>query len=365
MPLPVLPPGGISGLPFGAWARLLADNRFAVSPRYWLRAGVLTALSVWNSAAALVERAFVEGRARRLEVPPPVFVLGVWRSGTTHLHNLLSLDRRFAYPNLFEVLNPHTFLWTEGLLARLGGWFVPKKRRQDNVQLGLGLPAEDEMALCGLGLASFILSWVFPRRTAHYDRYLCLSELSAEERARWQAAFLLFVKKLTYRYSRPLLIKSPAHTGRIAALLELFPEARFVHIHRDPYTVFQSTRAASLKIMDDWALQAGGWPDLEARIVQQNREIYERFFAERKLIPAGRYCDVSYEALTADPARALEGVYGTLGLAGFEAARPAVQEYAAALAEYEPNTFEPLSSEQRRRIAEAWRPYFAEWGYAA
>jgi len=43
-------------------------------------------------------------------VEPPVFILGVWRSGTTHLHNLLTRDTRFGYANLYQALNPHTFL---------------------------------------------------------------------------------------------------------------------------------------------------------------------------------------------------------------------------------------------------------------
>ena len=59
---------------------------------------------------------------------------------------------------------------------------------------------------------------------------------------RWKAAFVRFLKKLTLEHDRPMLLKSPPHTGRIKLLLELFPDARFVHIRRNPYTVFQSTR---------------------------------------------------------------------------------------------------------------------------
>lgn len=38
----------------------------------------------------------------------------------------------------------------------------------------------------------------------------------------------------------PLLIKSPVHTARVRLVLGLFPRARFLYIHRDPYEVFQS-----------------------------------------------------------------------------------------------------------------------------
>ena len=50
------------------------------------------------------------------------------------------------------------------------------------------------------------------------------------------------MRKLTFKYGRPLVLKSPPHTARIRLLLEMFPEARFVHIHRHPYQVFRSCR---------------------------------------------------------------------------------------------------------------------------
>jgi len=58
----------------------------------------------------------------------------------------------------------------------------------------------------------------------------------------WKEALLQFVRKLTWKYQRPMILKSPGHTCRIRFLLELFPTARFVHIHRNPYTVFLSTK---------------------------------------------------------------------------------------------------------------------------
>ena len=61
------------------------------------------------------------------------------------------------------------------------------------------------------------------------------------KRRRWCDAFLYFVRKLSLRAGgRRLVLKSPAHTARVALLLELFPDAQFVYIHRDPLTVYQS-----------------------------------------------------------------------------------------------------------------------------
>ena len=71
-----------------------------------------------------------------------------------------------------------------------------------------------------------------------------------------------FLAKLSTDYNRPLVLKSPPHTGRIRLLLELFPDARFVHIRRDPYTVFRSTRHMYATTMRFWQLQVPRVPRL-------------------------------------------------------------------------------------------------------
>jgi hypothetical protein len=268
---------------------------------YWARAAVLTACSLVNSVAGRAERA-VFGRAlARTAAPPPVFVLGHWRSGTTHLHNLLGVDRQFAFPNFYQVLCPHAFLTTEALAARLVSLLLPERRLMDNVREDIHMPHEDEFALCALAPYSPYLSMVFPRREADYDRYLTFRGVSREVVEAWKATFLGFVKKLTWKYGRPLVLKSPAHTGRIPLLLELFPDARFVHIHRNPYAVFQSTRHLHEKASPAFSLQRPQWGDLDERIIRRYRVMYDAFFADRLLIPAGHYHEVGFEDLEKDP----------------------------------------------------------------
>ncbi len=86
------------------------------------------------------------------------------------------------------------------------------------------------------------MEWSFPRGRERYDRYLTFRGVPEADVARWKEALVLFLKKLTYKYDRPMLLKSPPHTARVRLLLELFPDARFLHIRRNPYTVFLSTR---------------------------------------------------------------------------------------------------------------------------
>ncbi|HVH93399.1 MAG TPA: sulfotransferase, partial [Nocardioidaceae bacterium] len=122
-------------------------------------------------------------------IKPPVFILGHWRTGTTHLHNLLALDAQLAYPNFYQVLNPHTFLSTERYSQAL--FISPSTRMMDNVAVNARVPFEDEFATCGT-LHSPFLTWVFPKDRGEYDKYLTFREVSEREVAEWTAALTLF-----------------------------------------------------------------------------------------------------------------------------------------------------------------------------
>ena len=111
----------------------------------------------------------------------------------------------------------------------------------DNMAAGFSRPQEDEFALCMLGLPSPYLT--SPFRTAR--RSTSSTSIWKDcRRGRWlrgSGSFLQFLKALTFKHGKRLILKSPTHSCRIKVLLELFPDARFVHIMRDPYVVFPST----------------------------------------------------------------------------------------------------------------------------
>ena len=95
--------GVFGGITLGRWLRMLWDNGFAVDPPYWGRAAAITVSSITNSVFAAWEDLRYRQRIKATKIEPPLFILGIWRSGTTHLHNLLAQDGRFAYPNTYQV----------------------------------------------------------------------------------------------------------------------------------------------------------------------------------------------------------------------------------------------------------------------
>ncbi len=302
-------------------------------------------------------------RVARVEVPPPLFILGHPRSGTTHLHNLLSIDERFAHPNLFQVNYPHTFLCAEGWAAALVNLFLPKQRFMDNIRQDAAIPYEEEWALCVLTAQSPYVGWSFPHRIDHYEKYLTFRELPAAEATRWKAALLTFVKKVTYKYQRPLILKSPPHTCRVKLLLELFPGARFVHIHRNPYAVFQSTQHLWSMARPYCQLQSAANDNVQERILKQYRLMHDAWFEERALIPEGNLHELRYEDLEQDPIGEVRKIYQALSLPDMSVVEAPLKAYVASLADYQKNRHTELAPEIKQRVAREWSPAFEAWGY--
>ena len=133
-------PGMLGGITFGDWFRLLCDNRFDISPRRLMRAAAITAQSAQNSVTRRLEEWRYSAKVRETEVLPPLFVLGHWRSGTTHLHNLLAVDNRFAFPNNYDALFPHAMLLTEGVQSPFMQRFLSPRRPMDNIEWTMRFP---------------------------------------------------------------------------------------------------------------------------------------------------------------------------------------------------------------------------------
>lgn len=353
----------LAGITAGDWFRLLRENDYAVSPAYWHRAAFVTLASAMNSHFRRKEDREYHDAIERTTIQPPLFILGHWRSGTTHLHNLLAHDPRFAFANTYQVTNPHTFLTTEETNTRRFAWMVPKTRPMDAMELNFQVPQEDELALCLMSLRSLYLGISFPRAEDAYARYLTFEGVPQQEIDEWKAAFVWFMKKLTLKYDRPLVIKSPPHTARIRLLLELFPDARFVHIHRHPYQVFQSCRHYYDTATWFSYLQRPDLEKIDDRIIARYTSVHDAYLAQRHLIPAGRLHEISFDELEQSPVQTIGTLYQKLDLPDFQTFQPTLKAYVDTLATYRKNRFHDLDPAMRQRLATEWHRSFTEWGY--
>jgi hypothetical protein len=354
----------LAGSTFGDWWRLLRENRFAVDPVYWHRAAFITVMSLLNSVNARKERRLYDAAVSKTEITkPPLFILGHWRSGTTHFHNLLALDtEQFAYANTYQVGSPYTFLSTEEVNAERFAGLLPETRPVDNVALSMWTPQEDEFALLLISFRSPYIGHVFPRRREYYDRYLTFRNVSKAEIEEWNKGLLWFMKKLTWKYERSLLLKSPPHTARIRLLLQLFPNARFVHLHRDPYRVFRSTQHLNAVNSQHQYLQSEDPPDVDY-VLQRYNMMYDAYFEDRTLVPEAQFLDIRFEDVEQDPVGQVRSVYEKFNLSGFESLQPKLERYLESISGYKKNKYPELPAPLRHRIGQAWQRSFEEWNY--
>mgnify|MGYP001072974454 CR=1 FL=1 len=86
--------------------------------------------------------------------------------------------------------------------------------------------------------------------------------------------------------------------------------------------------------------------------------MYEAFFEERDLIPAGRYCEVGFEELERDPLCETAKIYDQLSLPDFAVVRSDTEQYIHSLAGYQKNVYSDLPVEVESEISEAWSRCF-------
>jgi len=352
------------GMPLGVWLPLVAEHGGRVSPS---RLGLLTTISLasaFNSLAEPLSEARFRRRLRqRPTPPPPLFIVGHWRSGTTLLHELLMLDPRFCCPSTYQCFAPGHFLLTEDVLTRMLGWIIPRQRPMDNVAAGWDRPQEDEFALANMGAPSPYRRMAFPATSPDVPVALDVTKLSPEELDRWQRALRRFLARLAVRDARRPVLKSPPHTARIGVLAGMFPQAKFLHVVRDPFVVFPSTIRLWRSLDDVQGLQVDRGESLERYVFACFDEMYAAFERDRAGLATDRLHEVRYEDLVADPVGVLEEAYARLGLDAFSAVRPAIETQARSMKRYRTNTYrhDPrIVGEVSRR----WRTFIDRYGYA-
>jgi hypothetical protein len=346
-----------------AWLRLLWRGRCAVHWRYLYIVAAVTCVSTWHSLLRLVQDLVYGRRVRRTALQqPPIFILGHWRTGTTLLHELIVQDERFAFPTTYECMDPNHFLLTENFFTRWLHWLMPTRRPMDNMAAGFHRPQEDEFALCMLGEPSPYLTVAFPNRGPQYEEYLDLEGLPPHALDRWKRTLYRFLQQITFRNPKRLVLKSPPHTARLKVLSQLFPDAVFIHIVRDPYVVFPSTVNLWKSLYRAHGLQTPNFAGLEEYVYTTFLRMYDRLEEGRQLIDPRRFYELKYEDLVRDPVEEMRKLYDHLQLGGFEEMLPRLRKYLESVAGYETNRYE-LTPEQRAEVARRWGRVIDRYGY--
>ena len=366
------------GMSISVLLRLLVRNRFAVSPSRIPLALLGLIYAINNSVMKAIQAILF---AKRIEAvvleKPPIFIIGHWRTGTTHLHELLVLDDSFVAPSTLECVVPAQFL-AFGWLIRLFAFLLPATRPMDNMLIGWDHPQEDELALLALGLGSPYEAMIFPNHRHVGHPFLNMTETTPKEVEAWQAGLLRFLKQVSYRSrrdakcprkARSIILKSPTHTARLRILRQMFPDAKFIHMVRHPCDVYASTIRLWQALYDTQGCQkpdcgglANGAPAIEQYVLDTMDLLYRDFFAEVSEIPAQNFCQVRYEDLVRAPVAEIDRIYCQLGLQSFERVRPRLEARLAELAAYKSHPHR-ISDDDREAVRGRWGWYMDKFGY--
>jgi omega-hydroxy-beta-dihydromenaquinone-9 sulfotransferase len=352
----------IQGMTLRTLLKVLARNDYQVDAQCLGRLGYLVVLGVFNSIYGACETCFNNEDIQAVKIDDaPLFIIGHWRSGTTHLHNLLNMDENFSCPTAYQALFPHHFVFSQagGVLFNL---LAPKKRPMDNVAFSADAPHEDEFAIAAHCATSPYMQVFFPVTGDNGYASMDMKALPPDAVEHWKASLMLFLKKMTLSEGRRIVLKSPPHSCRISTLLEMFPDAKFVHIVRNPYVVYASTHRLWRDSLAHAHLQVPGPELVDERILSWYEELFRLLERDRNLIPAGAFHEMKFEDLEAQPIETLKAMYEGLGLSGFDPFSRRAEHYLSSIKDYRKNEHR-LTDADRAKVAQRWRWTFDRYGY--
>jgi omega-hydroxy-beta-dihydromenaquinone-9 sulfotransferase len=344
----------------GAWRQLRRTWRLPVTPLLlWQCSATGNVLSAINR----VQDAAVGRRAAACSLADSIFIVGYWRSGTTLLHELLCSDRRYTFPTTYACMNPHHFVLTQA--NALANGTPGTKRPMDDVVVHADSPQEDEFALLGLGARSPYEAFLVPSRLAEAMALADPCNLSESERRAWKVAFLGFLRGVSLvGDERPVIAKSPTHSYRIATISHLVPDARFILVVRDPLTVFESAARMWHRMAGLYSLgPIPSMDDIRGTILSERPRFEAKLAKGRATIAPGRFAEVRYEELQADPVGTIGSLYDHLGLGEFGAVRDAIAARAQGHGDYAAKSELPPEP-WRKQVEVGWHDIRELYGYA-
>ena len=254
----------------------------------------------------------------------PLFILGHWRSGTTFVHNVFACDKHFGYTTTYQTVFPNLMLWGQPFFKKNMSFLMPDHRPTDN---------------------------------------LLFNDISEEERRIFKEAFLKLVKISLYNtQGSQYLSKNPPHTGRVKTLVEMFPNAKFIYLKRNPYTVFESTRSFFTNTIKPLMLQPISNEELTQNFVEVYKRLFYKFEEEKHLIPEGNLVELKFEDFEKDAYGMTEEIYRTLDLPNFAQSKTAIEAYLSKKKGYKKNRYK-YEDATVRTVEENWGMALKEWGY--
>ena len=345
------------------WMKIIFFNR-SIALKYYLRVFLTSLVNLIWAPFRIYEYLRLNKRIKKTIIThPPIFIIGHWRTGTSHLHNLLCQDPQFGFVSTLQATFPKSFM-SNNFFKRFMKTFMPKKRFMDNMKLNVNTPQEDEMALANTFLYSFYNCMYFPQKMMdHYSNSVRFRNVLPRVKEQWRSEYKSLLKKATLNMNgKRLVLKNPSNTARIKILLELFPDAKFIHLYRNPFVIYVSTQNFYQNVTPLFMLQEITKQEINDNIIRIYKEMMTNYFKEKHLIPAKNLVEIKFEDLEVQPIDQLKKIYTDLDLNGFENAKTRFEKYLKTIKNYKKNIYK-FTRQIIERVKRYWSFTINKWDY--
>ena len=341
------------GISFFNWFKVLYNVRFKFNILFIPKIIFITIISLLNVPFHFFEFLFYSKKIKRQVVKSPIFILGHFRSGTTLLHYLLTKDKQFTYCSVYDALLPNISLIGGRLLKYLIALSLPSKRPQDNVEISINSPKEEEFAIANMSQYSYMFSFYFPKNAYNVLSNCVLFDGGGA--SYWKDKLDFFIKKLTMKSNgKRIVLKSPANTARVKEILDLYPDAKFIHITRNPYDVYSSTIRLYEKIIPITSFQNVDVNYISNYILKSYRLIYEKYINDIKFLKSNQLVQISFDDLEQEPLLVIKKIYKELDIKGIDSLELNLKKEIKEISKYKKNKYKPLGSLIKKKIQKEW-----------
>ena len=293
----------------------------------------------------------------------PVFIIGHWRTGSTFLHQIFQCDPHFTTPTLMQCTYPESYISARRSITLVMNFFLAEKRPMDNVRLGLNDPQEDEYVLFRMTGISPIEKLIFPRTSQYFLMDTRHLKLTDSQRIVWEKALIHFTKKLYMYTGRQIVFKNPFHSFRIPTLRELFPDALFIHIYRDPRIVIPSTKHMWTIVGNHNAMRKEWRPPEFDEILNGFDTLMNSVYTDLSALPQNKYIELRFEDLEQNPVPAVKSLYQHFGFEYSNAFETQLNTLLKRLSSYQKNRYE-ISKDEDKRICSRLEHHMKRGGYS-
>jgi hypothetical protein len=240
---------------------------------------------------------------------------------------------------------------------------LPDSRPMDNVEMGADEPTEEEYTIGSFTRYGYYTGFIFPRNFDLYSRFLTFEGMP-KHREKWKKTYYYMTQLLTLGHNgKQLFLKNPTTSYRIPDILEMYPNAKFIHTYRNPYKVYSSTVKFFDEVFAIYTLQTWDDKKMKQDILENYKLLYEKLDKDLHLIPKKNIYHSKYEDFIKAPVNSLKDIYEKLNISGWDEHKQEIIAYAdSQLKEYMPNVH-VTDNDVIRRVNEHWDKMRKDYGY--